>query len=121
MHRLALQPASLKACRAPSSASRGASMDPGAELRSVAACAAFVGAVRGDIEAAITAVRLAQVRVQRVEAAFAPAVVGSLQHDLGLVLRDMDQVLVYVVELEDRVTLLLDACLRNRAHFFEAP
>ena len=78
-------------------------MDPGAELRYVVACAAFVGAVRGDIEAAVTAVRLAQLRFQQVEAAFAPAVVGSLQHDLGLVLRDMDQVLVYVVELEDRV------------------
>ena len=33
----------------------------------------------------------------------------------------MGQVLVYVVELEDRVAALLDAWLRNRAHFFEAP
>ena len=33
----------------------------------------------------------------------------------------MDQVLVYVVELEDRVAALLDAWLRNRVHFFEAP
>ena len=60
MHRLALQLASLKACRAPNSLSRGASVDPGAELRYVVACAAFVGAVRGGVEAAVTTARLAQ-------------------------------------------------------------
>lgn len=75
-------------------------MEPAAELRCIAACAALVGAARGDVEAAVTAVRFIELRIQGMPATFAPVVLASLRRDLQLATRDLDNLLAYMTELE---------------------
>ena len=94
-------------------------MDPAAELRCIVACAAFVGALRGDVEASVTMVRFVELRLQDTPAAFAPAVLASLRRDLHLVVRDLDNLLAYVIELEYNLATLLDAWLHRHAHLYE--
>ena len=94
-------------------------MDAAAEFRYIATCAAWVGAIRGDVEAAVTMLRFIELRLQGVPPAFAPRALTSLRHDLRLVIRDLDALLAYVLELEHQVERMVDAWLRTRAHLFE--
>ena len=95
-------------------------MDAAAELRHVAACAALVGAIRGDVEAAVSMVRFVELRLQGAPRALAPGVLTSFHRDLQLVIRDLDQLLAYVLELKHQVDTMLETWLRTRAHLFEA-
>ena len=48
-----------------------------------------------------------------------PQVLISFRRDLRLVLRDLDALLAYVLELEHEVESMVDAWLRTCAHLFE--
>ena len=95
-------------------------MDAAVELRHVAAYAALVGAIRADVEAAVSMVRFVELRLQGVPPALAPGVLTSFRRDLHLVTRDLDHLLAYVLELEHQVDTMLETWLRTRAHLFEA-
>ena len=94
-------------------------MDAAAEFRFIAMCAALVGAIRGDVEAAVTMLRFIELRLQGVPPAFAPRVLTSLRRDVHLVIRDVDALLAYVLELEHQVECMVDVWLRTRAHLFQ--